>query len=181
MYIYMYISWVLPFSAEQAHRPAPEASPDRHCVSYSEVISSLALLVLILTPEEHIATLERCVLLYWYKSTGFTGTKAHINTETWGALEMDAALRSNAVFLLGAYCYTYLLLVEQYTLDSSLYHSEFAELTTESLLMSILPWRMLTYADVCWRMLTYVDRPLLVFESMGRSIFQWLPRRLLHR
>jgi hypothetical protein len=52
---------------------------------------------------------------------------------------MDAALRSNADFLLGAYCYTYLLLVEWYMLDSSLYHSEFAELTTESLLMSILP------------------------------------------
>jgi hypothetical protein len=78
----MYISWVLSFPAEQAHRPTPGASPGRYCVCYSKVISLLALVVLILTPEEHIATLERCVLLYWYKSTCFTGTKVHINTDT---------------------------------------------------------------------------------------------------
>ncbi len=47
---------------------------------------------------------------------------------------MDAALRSNAVFLLGAY----LLLVERYTLDRSLYHSEFADFTTLSLLLSLV-------------------------------------------
>ena len=47
---------------------------------------------------------------------------------------MDATLRSNAVFVLGAY----LLLVERYMLDRSLYHSKFAEFTTLSLLMSLL-------------------------------------------
>ncbi len=47
---------------------------------------------------------------------------------------MDAALRSNAVFLLGAY----LLLVERYTLDRLLYHSEFAEFSTLSLLPSLV-------------------------------------------
>ena len=75
---------------------------------------------------------------------------------------MDAALRSNAVFLLGAYLllveqYTldrcvcervidrcvcereiYLLLVERYTLDRSLYHSEIAEFSTLSLLPSLV-------------------------------------------
>jgi hypothetical protein len=48
----------------------------RHCVYYSEVLSLLALLVQILTPEARRAALERCVLLYWYKSTCFTWYKS---------------------------------------------------------------------------------------------------------
>jgi hypothetical protein len=74
---------------------------------------------------------------------------------------MDAALRSNAVFLLGAY----LLLVERYTLDRSLYHSAL---------------RMLTYADVCGRlrlrMLTYAD---VCGRSGTRSTGRFTTLRLL--